>query len=126
METKNKKQFVKRDLTKEYSWTPSQFIDDEKPLTFIFKKLSNRELAELNDKLFSTKGNEIYTNQSIIDYDLVQLKVVRIENYLNDSNIYITLEHIPPSFYDSEIEYDLISELASYIRTVSIYGDSFF
>ena len=50
-EEKKSRQFTKRDLTKEFKYTPTDFIDDENPLTFVFTLLSNSEQALLNDKL---------------------------------------------------------------------------
>ena len=65
--SKQSKQFVRKDLTKEFKWTPTDFIDDENPLTFIFTLLSNSEQALLNDKLQCLQGDIVYTIFSQVD-----------------------------------------------------------
>ena len=105
LETKPKKenksrQFTKRDLTKEFKYTPTDFIDDENPLTFVFTLLSNSEQALLNDKLQCLQGDIVYTNFSQVDLETIKLKVHRIENYLENDN-YITLTNISLDFFEA-------------------------
>ena len=119
------KQFIKRDLTKEFKYTPTDFIDDKNPLTFVFTLLSNSEQAQLNDKLQCLQGDIIYTNYSQVDLETIKLKVHRIENYLSNGE-YTSLTNIPLDFFEAEIKMDVVSDLASYIRTLSSYDGELF
>ena len=124
-EENKSRQFTKRDLTKEFKYTPTDFIDDENPLTFVFTLLSNSEQALLNDKLQCLQGDIVYTNFSQVDLETIKLKVHRIENYLENDN-YITLTNISLDFFEAEIRMDIVSDLASYIRTLSTHNGELF
>ena len=123
--SKQSKQFIRKDLTKEFKWTPTDFIDDENPLTFIFTLLSNSEQALLNDKLQCLQGDIVYTNFSQVDLETIKLKVHRIENYLQDGE-YTILTNIPLDFFEAEIKLEVASDLASYIRTLSTHDGELF
>ena len=124
-EEKKSRQFTKRDLTKEFKYTPTDFIDDENPLTFVFTLLSNSEQALLNDKLQCLQGDIVYTNFSQVDLETIKLKVHRIENYLENDK-YLTLTNISLDFFEAEIRMDIVSDLASYIRTLSTHNGELF
>ena len=124
-EENKSRQFTKRDLIKEFKYTPTDFIDDENPLTFVFTLLSNSEQALLNDKLQCLQGDIVYTNFSQVDLETIKLKVHRIENYLQDGE-YVTIANIPLDFFEAEIKLEIASDLASYIRTLSTYDGELF
>ena len=124
-EIKRNTQFVKRDLSREFKYIPTNFIDDEEPLTFVFTLLSNSEQAELNDKLQYLQGDTVFTNHTKVDLETVKLKVHKVLNYLQKGK-YITLSDIPLDFFEAEIQLEVASDLASYIRTLSSYGEELY
>ena len=79
-EKSKKKSFIVADYTKEYEWVLTEEIENEAPLKFIFTLATNKEIANYNDNLMRIEGNGVVTYQNLVDIELLNLKLKRIEN----------------------------------------------
>lgn len=115
-----KRKLVTLDLEKEFEWIPTEEIDEEKPTKFYYKALSNREFEKFNSQLFKNEEGKLISEQGLVDYDTVKLKLVKVENVDLDGSLKtIQKENIDDKFMDT-LPLDWISDLASAIRTTSI------
>lgn len=120
IEKPKKKQFVVTDYSKEYEWTLTDEIDVETPLKFIFTLATNRELANYNDNLMRIEGNGIVTYQNLVDIELLNLKVKRIENIELDGQVETIVDKSRISFIiDKVLDLNTINDLSGYIRVMS-------
>jgi hypothetical protein len=79
-EKSKKKSFIVADYNKEYEWVLTEEIENEAPLKFIFTLATNKEIANYNDNLMRIEGNGVVTYQNLVDIELLNLKLKRIEN----------------------------------------------
>lgn len=126
-EPSKKRAFTIVDYTKEYEWIPSDEIDLENPLKFIFTLATNKELANYNDNLMRLEGNSIVTYQNLVDIELLNLKLIRIENIEIDGEVEL-VESKPrlSLIVDKVLDLDLINELSGYIRVMSNHKGKLF
>ena len=125
-ETKNekpkKKSFIIADYNKEYEWILTEEIENETPLKFIFTLATNKEIANYNDNLMRIEGNGVVTYQNLVDIELLNLKLKRIENIeLNGEVETITDKTMINYIIDKVLDLDTINELSGYIRVMSIH-----
>src|SRR5574344_592753 len=80
IEKPKKKSFTIADYGKEYEWILTEEIESEAPLKFIFTLATNKEIANYNDNLMRIEGNGVVTYQNLVDIELLNLKLKRIEN----------------------------------------------
>lgn len=121
-EKPKKKSFVIADYTKEYEWILTEEIENESPLKFIFTLATNKEIANYNDNLMRIEGNGVVTYQNLVDIELLNLKLKRIENIeLNDEVETVTDKNRINFIIDKVLDLDTINELSGYIRVMSIH-----
>lgn len=122
VEKQKKKSFVIADYSKEYEWTLTDEIEQETPLKFIFTLATNKELANYNDNLMRIEGNSVVTYQNLVDIELVNLKLIRIENIeLNGEIKTIIKKSEIENIIDKVLDLDIINELSGYIRVMSTH-----
>lgn len=122
VEKYKKKSFVIADYSKEYEWTLTDEIEQENPLKFIFTLATNKELANYNDNLMRIEGNSVVTYQNLVDIELVNLKLIRIENIeLNGEIKTIIKKSEIENIIDKVLDLDIINELSGYIRVMSTH-----
>ena len=121
-EKPKKKSFIVADYTKEYEWILTEEIENEAPLKFIFTLATNKEIANYNDNLMRIEGNGVVTYQNLVDIELLNLKLKRIENIeLNGEVETITDKNRINFIIDKVLDLDTINELSGYIRVMSIH-----
>lgn len=121
IESKSKKKsFIMADYSKEYEWTLTDEIDLETPLKFIFTLATNKELANYNDNLMRIEGNGVVTYQNLVDIELLNLKIKRIENIEINGEIETVTDKSRINYIiDRVLDLDIINELSGYIRVMS-------
>lgn len=126
-EPSKKRAFSIVDYKKEYEWIPSDEIELDNPLRFIFTLANNHELANYNDNLMRLEGNSIITYQNLVDIELLNLKLIRIENIEIDE-VVETVEYKPriSLIVDKVLDLELINELSGYIRVLSNHKGKLF
>ena len=126
-ELSKKRAFSIVDYKKEYEWIPSDEIELDNPLRFIFTLANNHELANYNDNLMRLEGNSIITYQNLVDIELLNLKLIRIENIEIDG-VVETVEYKPriSLIVDKVLDLELINELSGYIRVLSNHKGKLF
>ena len=121
-EKSKKKSFVIADYNKEYEWVLTEEIENEAPLKFIFTLATNKEIANYNDNLMRIEGNGVVTYQNLVDIELLNLKLKRIENIeLNGEVETVTDKTMINFIIDKVLDLDTINELSGYIRVMSIH-----
>ena len=121
-EKPKKKSFIVADYNKEYEWILTEEIENEAPLKFIFTLATNKEIANYNDNLMRIEGNGVVTYQNLVDIELLNLKLKRIENIeLNDEVETVTDRNRINFIIDKVLDLDTINELSGYIRVMSIH-----
>lgn len=121
-EKSKKKSFVVADYNKEYEWILTEEIENETPLKFIFTLATNKEIANYNDNLMRIEGNGVVTYQNLVDIELLNLKLKRIENIeLNGEVETVTDKTMINFIIDKVLDLDTINELSGYIRVMSIH-----
>ena len=121
-EKPKKKSFVIADYNKEYEWVITEEIENEAPLKFIFTLATNKEIANYNDNLMRIEGNGVVTYQNLVDIELLNLKLKRIENIeLNGEVERVTDKTMLNFIIDKVLDLDTINELSGYIRVMSIH-----
>lgn len=121
-EKPKKKSFIMADYNKEYEWILTEEIENEAPLKFIFTLATNKEIANYNDNLMRIEGNGVVTYQNLVDIELLNLKLKRIENIeLNGEVETITDKTMINYIIDKVLDLDTINELSGYIRVMSIH-----
>ena len=121
-EKPKKKSFVIADYNKEYEWVLTEEIENEAPLKFIFTLATNKEIANYNDNLMRIEGNGVVTYQNLVDIELLNLKLKRIENIeLNGEVETVTDKNMINFIIDKVLDLDIINELSGYIRVMSIH-----
>ena len=121
-EKPKKKSFIVADYNKEYEWILTEEIENEAPLKFIFTLATNKEIANYNDNLMRIEGNGVVTYQNLVDIELLNLKLKRIENIeLNDEVETVTDKTMINFIIDKVLDLDTINELSGYIRVMSIH-----
>ena len=121
-EKSKKKSFIVADYNKEYEWVLTEEIENEAPLKFIFTLATNKEIANYNDNLMRIEGNSIVTYQNLVDIELLNLKLKRIENIeLNGEVETVTDKTMINFIIDKVLDLDTINELSGYIRVMSIH-----
>ena len=121
-EKPKKKSFVVADYNKEYEWILTEEIENEAPLKFIFTLATNKEIANYNDNLMRIEGNGVVTYQNLVDIELLNLKLKRIENIeLNGDVETVTDKTMINFIIDKVLDLDTINELSGYIRVMSIH-----
>ena len=121
-EKPRKKSFVVADYNKEYEWILTEEIENEAPLKFIFTLATNKEIANYNDNLMRIEGNGVVTYQNLVDIELLNLKLKRIENIeLNGEVETVTDKTMINFIIDKVLDLDTINELSGYIRVMSIH-----
>ena len=121
-EKSKKKSFVVADYNKEYEWILTEEIENEAPLKFIFTLATNKEIANYNDNLMRIEGNGVVTYQNLVDIELLNLKLKRIENIeLNGEVETVTDKNRINFIIDKVLDLDTINELSGYIRVMSIH-----
>ena len=121
-EKSKKKSFIVADYTKEYEWVLTEEIENETPLKFIFTLATNKEIANYNDNLMRIEGNGVVTYQNLVDIELLNLKLKRIENIeLNGEVKTVTDKNRINFIIDKVLDLDTINELSGYIRVMSIH-----
>ena len=121
-EKPKKKSFVVADYSKEYEWVLTEEIENEAPLKFIFTLATNKEIANYNDNLMRIEGNGVVTYQNLVDIELLNLKLKRIENIeLNGEVETVTDKNRINFIIDKVLDLDTINELSGYIRVMSIH-----
>ena len=121
-EKSKKKSFVVADYNKEYEWVLTEEIENEAPLKFIFTLATNKEIANYNDNLMRIEGNGVVTYQNLVDIELLNLKLKRIENIeLNGEVETVTDKTMINFIIDKVLDLDTINELSGYIRVMSIH-----
>lgn len=121
-EKPKKKSFIVADYNKEYEWVLTEEIENEAPLKFIFTLATNKEIANYNDNLMRIEGNSIVTYQNLVDIELLNLKLKRIENIeLNGEVETVTDKNRINFIIDKVLDLDTINELSGYIRVMSIH-----
>ena len=117
-----KQTVIVADYNKEYEWILSEEIENEAPLKFIFTLATNKEIANYNDNLMRIEGNGVVTYQNLVDIELLNLKLKRIENIeLNDEVETVTDKNRINFIIDKVLDLDIINELSGYIRVMSIH-----
>ena len=121
-ENPKKKSFIVADYNKEYEWVLTEEIENEAPLKFIFTLATNKEIANYNDNLMRIEGNGVVTYQNLVDIELLNLKLKRIENIeLNGEVETVTDKTMINFIIDKVLDLDTINELSGYIRVMSIH-----
>lgn len=121
-EKPKKKSFIVADYNKEYEWILTEEIENEAPLKFIFTLATNKEIANYNDNLMRIEGNGVVTYQNLVDIELLNLKLKRIENIeLNGEVKTVTDKTMINFIIDKVLDLDTINELSGYIRVMSIH-----
>ena len=121
-EKPKKKSFIVADYNKEYEWVLTEEIENEAPLKFIFTLATNKEIANYNDNLMRIKGNGVVTYQNLVDIELLNLKLKRIENIeLNGEVETVTDKTMINFIIDKVLDLDTINDLSGYIRVMSIH-----
>ena len=121
-EKPKKKSFIVADYNKEYEWVLTEEIENEAPLKFIFTLATNKEIANYNDNLMRIEGNGVVTYQNLVDIELLNLKLKRIENIeLNGEVETVTDKNMINFIIDKVLDLDTINELSGYIRVMSIH-----
>lgn len=121
-EKPKKKSFIVADYNKEYEWVLTEEIENEAPLKFIFTLATNKEIANYNDNLMRIEGNGVVTYQNLVDIELLNLKLKRIENIeLNGEVETVTDKNRINFIIDKVLDLDIINELSGYIRVMSIH-----
>ena len=121
-EKSKKKSFIVADYNKEYEWILTEEIENEAPLKFIFTLATNKEIANYNDNLMRIEGNGVVTYQNLVDIELLNLKLKRIENIeLNGEVETVTDKTMINFIIDKVLDLDTINELSGYIRVMSIH-----
>ena len=121
-EKSKKKSFIVADYTKEYEWILTEEIENETPLKFIFTLATNKEIANYNDNLMRIEGNGVVTYQNLVDIELLNLKLKRIENIeLNGEVETVTDKTMINFIIDKVLDLDTINDLSGYIRVMSIH-----
>ena len=121
-EKPKKKSFIVADYNKEYEWVLTEEIENETPLKFIFNLATNKEIANYNDNLMRIEGNGVVTYQNLVDIELLNLKLKRIENIeLNGEVKTVTDKNRINFIIDKVLDLDTINELSGYIRVMSIH-----
>ena len=121
-EKPKKKSFIVADYNKEYEWILTEEIENEAPLMFIFTLATNKEIANYNDNLMRIEGNGVVTYQNLVDIELLNLKLKRIENIeLNGEVETVTDKNRINFIIDKVLDLDTINELSGYIRVMSIH-----
>ena len=121
-EKPKKKSFIVADYNKEYEWVLTEEIENESPLKFIFTLATNKEIANYNDNLMRIEGNGVVTYQNLVDIELLNLKLKRIENIeLNGEVETVTDKTMINFIIDKVLDLDTINELSGYIRVMSIH-----
>ena len=121
-EKPKKKSFIVADYHKEYEWVLTEEIENEAPLKFIFTLATNKEIANYNDNLMRIEGNGVVTYQNLVDIELLNLKLKRIENIeLNGEVETVTDKTMINFIIDKVLDLDTINELSGYIRVMSIH-----
>ena len=121
-EKSKKKSFIVADYNKEYEWILTEEIENEAPLKFIFTLATNKEIANYNDNLMRIEGNGVVTYQNLVDIELLNLKLKRIENIeLNGEVETVTDKNRINFIIDKVLDLDTINELSGYIRVMSIH-----
>ena len=121
-EKSKKKSFIVADYNKEYEWVLTEEIENEAPLKFIFTLATNKEIANYNDNLMRIEGNGVVTYQNLVDIELLNLKLKRIENIeLNGEVETVTDKTMINFIIDKVLDLDTINELSGYIRVMSIH-----
>ena len=121
-EKSKKKSFIVADYNKEYEWVLTEEIENEAPLKFIFTLATNKEIANYNDNLMRIEGNGVVTYQNLVDIELLNLKLKRIENIeLNGEVETVTDKNRINFIIDKVLDLDTINELSGYIRVMSIH-----
>ena len=121
-EKSKKKSFIVADYNKEYEWILTEEIENETPLKFIFTLATNKEIANYNDNLMRIEGNGVVTYQNLVDIELLNLKLKRIENIeLNGEVETVTDKTMINFIIDKVLDLDTINELSGYIRVMSIH-----
>ena len=121
-EKPKKKSFIVADYNKEYEWILTEEIENEAPLKFIFTLATNKEIANYNDNLMRIEGNGVVTYQNLVDIELLNLKLKRIENIeLNGEVETVTDKTMINFIIDKVLDLDTINELSGYIRVMSIH-----
>ena len=121
-EKPKKKSFIVADYNKEYEWILTEEIENEAPLKFIFTLATNKEIANYNDNLMRIEGNGVVTYQNLVDIELLNLKLKRIENIeLNGEVETVTDKNRINFIIDKVLDLDTINDLSGYIRVMSIH-----
>ena len=121
-EKPKKKSFIIADYNEEYEWVLTEEIENEAPLKFIFTLATNKEIANYNYNLMRIEGNGVVTYQNLVDIELLNLKLKRIENIeLNGEVETITDKTMINYIIDKVLDLDTINELSGYIRVMSIH-----
>ena len=121
-EKSKKKSFIVADYNKEYGLILTEEIENEAPLKFIFTLATNKEIANYNDNLMRIEGNGVVTYQNLVDIELLNLKLKRIENIeLNGEVETVTDKNRINFIIDKVLDLDTINELSGYIRVMSIH-----
>lgn len=116
------KEIIRR-IKEDLIFIPSIYLEEEKPLKFKFKLLSNKEIVKIDDQLsaYNVFDNKIVLATNEINYDIALKNLTGWENLvvegkelMNDATI---------SIEDFNLIEELV-ELGNYIYIVSKYPDS--
>ena len=115
------KEFMRKS-TEDLIYIPKIFMDDEKPLKFKFKPLTNKEIAQIDDKLsaYDVYDNKIITATNELNLILATDKLVGWENLIVDG---IELDFNKALLDGIDIVDELV-ELGNYIYIVSKYPNT--
>lgn len=115
------KEFTRR-VKEDLIYIPKAFMDDEKPLTFKFKTLSNKEIAQIDDKL---SAYNVYDNKIITATNELNL-VIALDKITGWENVIVDNEPLPfeKSLLDELNIVDELVELGNYIYIVSKYPET--
>jgi hypothetical protein len=115
------KEFTRR-IKEDLIYIPKAYVEDEKPLTFTFKTLSNKEISQIDDKL---SAYNIFDNKIITATNELNLTIA-LDKITGWDNIIIDGENIKFDSYllDELNIVDELVELGNYIYIVSKYPET--
>ena len=112
----------KRKPKEDLEYIPKIFMEDEKPLKFKFKTLSNKEIAQIDDKLsaYDVYDNKIITATNELNLILATDKLTGWENLEIDGEQVL----FDKTVLDELNIVDELVELGNYIYIVSKYPET--
>lgn len=118
-----KRKLVTLDLEKEFEWEIPSDDENEKPIKFYYKALSNRESSHFDSELVLYTNDSATIKEPEINYKVVLAKVTKIENlFLDGKEVNLTDEKEIKSFIENTMPKEWINELAGHIRIMSEFS----